>query len=476
MIRISRRNFLGGAAAWLGCGGDCLARASAGGTPRLKVGIVSDPHVTTPESTAVFRKTLAFFRDRQVDAVLVAGDLSDWGLKSGLQAVADAWFDVFPNNRAPDGRPVEKLFCTGNHDYEGWRYGDMTLDMHVHGYSEDEALTKLGIKKCWEAAFHEEWLPIRRRAVNGYDFISAEWERADLAIADRWLEENGKTLDPEKPFFFFSHIPLAGTTSSSPPVDSRQTVKNLARHPNAVSLSGHTHWTLNDERSIWQGAFTALSIPSISYTGLPGGYENGCHSRGGDARAAMRGLPARENLERAQGFVLSVFDDRMVFERRDLKEGVEAAPPWVVPLPVRDRKPYALSGRGRQAPVPQFPAGAALETRTANLDTRNGHWAIMMMLEFPAARAEGGRVFDYEVRAEREDGSAALVKRYLSPGFYKLEREEPARLRFALNAVDLPERGRYRLCVYPRNCFGARGRPIASAFRESVPGKTRAKA
>ena len=54
----------------------------------------------------------------------------------------------FLGDRAPDGRKVEKLFCTGNHDYDGWWYGDMTLDMHVQGYSEDEALAKPGKEKA----------------------------------------------------------------------------------------------------------------------------------------------------------------------------------------------------------------------------------------------------------------------------------------------------------------------------------------
>ena len=129
------------------------ARADAGlggEKPNISVGVISDIHVTTPESTAAFRKALAYFRDRKVDAVVVAGDLSDWGLKSGLKYVADAWNSVFPGDRAPDGRKVEKLFCTGNHDYDGWWYGDMTLDMHVQGYFEDEALAKLGMKACWK--------------------------------------------------------------------------------------------------------------------------------------------------------------------------------------------------------------------------------------------------------------------------------------------------------------------------------------
>lgn len=473
MVQISRRDFLGGAATLLGMSG-CQSIGLKGDRPNLKVGIISDPHITTPESTALLRNSLIYFRDRKVDAVLISGDLADWGLKSGLQNVADAWFDVFPNNKDLKGRPVEKLFCTGNHDYEGWWYGDMTLDMHVQGYSENEALVKLGMKKCWEAAFREEWQPMRRRTVKGYDFISAEWENS-MGIAEQWFGKNGKTLDPNKPFFFFTHLPLAGTTSSSPGAGSKQNVKALHNFANAVVLSGHTHRTLNDERSIWQGDFTAISIPSTSYTSTPGGYENGSDVRNGKSKLTMQILPARKHLERAQGFVLSVFDDRMMFERRDLKEEVEAGNPWIVPLPVQKQKPYAFEVRKPNIPIPQFPAGAKVKTYTSNFETRNCRWTIMMMLEFPAATAKNGRVFDYEVRVEMQDGAVPLTKRYLSPAYYKLEREESKVMKFAIDAVELPETGKYRLVVYPRNSFGVCGKPIASIVRESVPGKTKAK-
>ena len=99
----------------------------------------------------------------------------------------------------------------------------------------------------------------------------------------------------------------------------------------------------------------------------------------------------------------------------------------------------------------------------------------MMRLEFPSARARKGRVYDYEVRIEMEDGAVPTVKRFLAPAFYRLERDEPARQSFLFNAMALPETGKYRFRVYPRNCFGACGKPIESKVSQSVPGKEKAK-
>ena len=473
MIQISRRNFLGGAAALVGAGG-CRSLGIGGPKPNIVFGVISDIHITTPESTAEFRKALEYFRDRKADAVVVAGDLSDWGLKSGLKYVADAWYSVFPNDRAPDGRKVEKLFCTGNHDYDGWWYGDMTLDMHVQGYSENEALSKLGMKKCWEEAFNEPFAAIRRRTVKGYDFISAEWNEGKgwSKEAEAWFAQNGSTLDPKKPFFFFTHEPLGGTTSCS--MRNGPSISALKKMPNAVAFSGHCHWTLNDERSIWQGEYTAVAVPSMSYTSIPKGYENGSDVRNGKSMLSMPIIPARENLLEAQGYLVSVFDDRMEIERRDFEEGVEAAPAWIVTPPEGPASRYAFENSSKRTPVPQFPKGASVNTYTSNFETRNFSWTIKVMVEFPSAKACKGRVFDYEVRAEMENGTVALTKRFLAPAFYRLESAEPAVQRFAIDARELPENGKYRLRVYPRNCFGAAGNPIQSAVLESKPGKDKA--
>ena len=81
MVRICRRDFLGGAAALFGAGG-CRSLGLCGQKPNLVFGAISDVHITTPESVEMFVRTLEYFRDRKVDAVMVTGDLTDWGLKS----------------------------------------------------------------------------------------------------------------------------------------------------------------------------------------------------------------------------------------------------------------------------------------------------------------------------------------------------------------------------------------------------------
>lgn len=475
-MNMNRRTFLGGAlmsGVWAGL----PVRGVSVEMPELRFGVVSDIHVTTPESAALFEASLRYFRSRDVDAMMVPGDVTDWGTKQSLQYVADAWNRVFPREPAGGGKTVTPLFCTGNHDFEGWLYPDMTMEMHANGYSEDEALVRLGLKACWEEVFHEPWAPLRIRTVKGYDFVSCEWKGQE-GLGD-FMKEHATRLSGQRPFFFFQHSPIKGTTSDEVACeDGGVSFEALKAFPNAVCFTGHAHHTFNDERSIWQGAFTAVATPSLSYADVPEGHENGNGRRDGGDQTTMPPIAARREFRGGQGYVVNVYRDRIVIERLDFEEGgVEGAPPWTFPLPVSSgSQPYAPAPRAKAAPVPTFLAGARLETYTCNTETRQGRWAIAMTLKFPTALApKGQRVYDYELRVEPKDGGAPLVKRFLSPAFHKLAKYEPKMQTFWFNVDELPQDKPYVMKVYPRNWYGTCGEPLVSKVWHGKPGLDKVK-
>lgn len=44
--------------------------------PLARIGVMSDIHLTGPESAAAFRRVLEYCRDAGVDAVVIAGDIA----------------------------------------------------------------------------------------------------------------------------------------------------------------------------------------------------------------------------------------------------------------------------------------------------------------------------------------------------------------------------------------------------------------
>ena len=92
----SRRRFLSlaaGAAAWSWGGGSLFA--VQGGAPALRIGAVSDIHISFKGKKencfqygahGTFRAALEYFRDQKVDVVTVTGDLADAGRLAELEA------------------------------------------------------------------------------------------------------------------------------------------------------------------------------------------------------------------------------------------------------------------------------------------------------------------------------------------------------------------------------------------------------
>ncbi|MBR0504138.1 MAG: metallophosphoesterase, partial [Kiritimatiellae bacterium] len=196
----------------------------SGGTPNLVLGIVTDIHLSIGRSNGVFvfngegtfRSTLEWFRDRGVDGVVICGDMADNGLVEELQAVARVWYEVFPNDLAPDGHRVERLFVYGNHDYEGYTYGTAR---NLFGDSAYDHSINKDLAAAWQSCFNEAYTPVWRKDVKGYSFVGAHWiadhcrgwDEVGVPQMPDWFTANGATLDPSKPFFYIQHPPPKNT-------------------------------------------------------------------------------------------------------------------------------------------------------------------------------------------------------------------------------------------------------------------------
>ena len=189
-MHMTRRSFVGAALAAGAWGGahSCTAAETAaphvesrhlgGGEPHLILGVLSDIHIFDEKQVPVFERALEFFRDRKADGVIIAGDMADRGLVDQLELVAKAWFKIFPENRRPDGQPIEKLFVYGNHDVQGHGYGDTPKTL-AEKYPDEATRAAHRIvtdrKAVWERVFKEPWTGVYAKQVKGYTFIGSHW-------------------------------------------------------------------------------------------------------------------------------------------------------------------------------------------------------------------------------------------------------------------------------------------------------------
>lgn len=174
--------------------------------------------------------------------------------------------------------------------------GDMTNDGHESQYlafksTVDSVLRDETKRLTILARNHDCWGPMGRgtlsyfssltgldtdwhHVINGYHFIGISaspdsnyrydpeqisWmkEQLDKAVAD----------DPEKPIFVTHHEHVTDTVYGSGGKEwGISDLKSVfEEYPQIIHFSGHSHYPINDPRSIWQGSFTAVGTGAIQY-------------------------------------------------------------------------------------------------------------------------------------------------------------------------------------------------------------------
>lgn len=443
---MNRREFLGRSISFAGLTTCCPGLVFAAphgkfikGKPNLVFGVVSDIHVRALNSaeplesrtyfTGPFRAALELFRDEGADAVVVAGDMANSGVVDELKAVADTWFGVFPDDLAPDGRKVERVFVYGNHDVSrifGRRAckGDKD-EMKRRAIALDRA-------KWWREVFREDFSEVYRKTVKGYDFIGAHWagelkgrDESFCRELEGFYAKVGPSLDAKKPFFHVQHPHPKGTCHGETVwgQDDGASVRALSNYPNAVSFSGHSHNSLLDDRAIWQGAFTSVATATASHVGMSAlrsgvvaGYENykssGANAQEREKNDHAKVMPIIDRGASKQAQIVRVYGDRIVFSRYDLADSKPLAKDLVMPLSQSGAKPFAFEPRRAAAKSPAFPAGAAVKISRCKAVRRGGAKGApktdAVEVSVPAANAEpSARGVRYMIEATGADGSKA---------------------------------------------------------------------
>lgn len=426
-----------------------------------------------PDAAVKLEKALRWLAAAHVDAVLFPGDIANSGLIGELETFAAVWHAVFPGGRGPDGRPVEVMIATGNHDVDAWqgqwkKFSEAEMLVHRFCYRDNP-------EKVWQRLFGLKWDVVWRREVKGYTFIGSHWSTFRPPF-DAFMKEHAATLDPDKPFFYCQHAHPKGTCHDGYAAvdDGGASVRTLARFPNAVAITGHSHCAVSDERTVWQGAFTSIGAGCL-HEGTGGfTYDNVAafwHPKSLKNVMASMADPTFWGGDAKGGCCerIDVFRDRLVVHRHSVTFGRPIGPAWTVPIPARPNGPFDFSkriaARRAQGAIPQFAPEATLTA----VFCPNGHRLAgaayrgkpCVYVTFPRARTvKGSRVFDYLVDATPE-GGRTVTRKIVAPGFAYPEEDANLPGECLFSCDELPVGQPIRFAVTPRDCFGLAGRPLA---------------
>ena len=468
---MNRREFLQRSTALAGAaylGSPALAETLATlGEPNLIIGIVSDIHLRGADTAGTFIHTLEYFRDLKVDGVIIAGDMADQGLIPQLQVVADAWFQVFPDNKGLNGKETAQLFIYGNHDKEGYTWGSTISSVGA------ETAQAQGIGKkpaeVWEQCFKESYQPIWMKTIKGYHFIGAHWENQNhISGLSNFLQEHNAELTADgKPFFYIQHPHPKDTCNCAWAWgrDDGTVTKLLSKYPNAVAFSGHSHSPLDDDRDLWQGSFTSIGTSSLKYLYPMPAREN-TYQDDWSAKPPSQ-MQKMDPSDGRQGMVMRVYDNAITFEKREFVYDEPIGDTWYLPWPISVTQPLSFENRANTAPIPQFPSDAKVTITSGTGTDRYGTSQTQVTVHFPTVlkKNAGVRAFDYEVQVEYDwldVRHVTATKRVFSPKCYLGENKEEGEVRCVYGASELPKDFAYRFAIRPCNCFGGKGNPIYS--------------
>ena len=485
-MKIERRKFLMGAAALPAVSFARNTDVKPVGARRLRLGVISDIHITDAESTAPLESVLRRFEKAKVDGVIACGDLTDYGTVPQLELLANTWFKVFPDGKRSDGQPVANLMHYGDHDTSGNTY--RRCKPCVKLYPDENEMRKMLLsrnrKQAWEKCFREPWSPIVHKRVKGYDFILSHFTKGEAGNLrgdnTPGFEAFMSTLklDPKKPFFVSQHR-VYRNTACGPHLwgqDDGTTGSILsAKYPNAIAFCGHAHQCSANDQILWQGEFTVMEVPALRYCITMPGRENGFSLMDRPfVRPAytMGEMRVGEGFDfTRQGLMVDVYDNCIKISRHEFKYNARTGHDFTIPLPAPGNRPYAFENRRRTVPAPVFPQGASIEVKEIRAKDRVGDEQDMYELTFPPASMTDAtpRANEYEVCVETQWGDViktVATRRFYSCSYIWGDAHDRKPVVCRMLKSDVPPNRPFRFVVSPMNSYYVRGKVLTTQFKE----------
>ncbi|MGN0788972.1 MAG: metallophosphoesterase family protein [Christensenellales bacterium] len=289
----------------------------------LRVGIISDSQLppSGEEGWQYYnlKNSLAVLKSKDVDLILFAGDVGDLCKKPAYELYNKAIATVYPDE---ESRPIIQTIM-GNHDY--WENG-----APISCRSRFEKM--VGIS------------PYTHYVVGGYHFIGASPATGSMDNGYKYMKdwltqeiEKAVADDPNKPIFVTTHNGAVDTMYGSDDWGDYNLDEVFKNYPQVVNFSGHSHYSILDERSIHQRDYTSITTQSVSYTELERGKENGSIPPNAEATP--------------MGFVMDVYSNKIEIHRYNFasqygEDGKEEKTPWVLPIPLtKDGFTYTTEAR-----------------------------------------------------------------------------------------------------------------------------------
>lgn len=397
--------------------------------PTLRFVVCSDVHNQNERfrdmMRSLYQVAKADTAHPSLDAVLVAGDFTGSGKYEEMVDFKEALFDSLQEGTRP-------IICIGNHEYI-----DTVRRHHLeHGSIEEIFSSLFGLQ------------PDQATNINGYTFLTVSYDRYGKHFRGREKRKFYQDVlnaaakqAPEKPIFVIQHPHPYLTVYGSINWAEIGLSRFWRKKPNVVNFSGHSHYPMNDPRSIWQGSYTALGTGSLKYHEIENNLRCGYHASIPDSaeECYLVEVDANSNLKIRCYHLYShdFFGETYYIENPSNKKEFR----------------YTYANRFKADAPPEFPKKTFL---TVTKDEK-GHDHI----NFPAA-TDRFIVHDYRIVIKKKNGKKIHSKGYLSDSC--LISRAPKYLSIDIGRC-LKKGETYQIKIYAVNSFWQISKPLVKTVQ-----------
>lgn len=320
----------------------------------LTVAVISDLQLPNSSSRDThqyksFESTLKMLiNEKHPDVLIIAGDFTDLSTRKAW----GSYKEIFEKAKNSTDKMPIVMGVMGNHDF--W------LPNFGNGFEIPSPAKQMKRYTKYTG------LPVySHQTVNGYHFIM--WSSANGSYDKSYRNKSTARAeiekaiqdDPSKPVFVVIHLNPQDTAYGSDEWGNSDIADVLKDYPQVISLSGHSHYSIIDERSIFQDKYTAVTTQSLDYIELESGKFNGSIPKD-----AYGNLNLAEDVPAC--LLMHINSGSVTIERLEANTGKTLKYPWVINAPFDSPQKYTLSSRkaNNAAPVLAENLGAELKNIT----------------------------------------------------------------------------------------------------------------
>lgn len=386
-------------------------------TPAVRFAVCSDSHNNNRNIADMIETCYTLFDNDPVyagiDLFAFCGDMTSVGENHDMDA-----FKAALDEHIREGS--QALVVLGNHELKNLDSRDYYKE--IFGCEPDRHITVKG--------FH--FIGISNYAAEHFPTSARNWAAGELDAAEREA--------PGLPVFTFQHPHNSCTVYGSVRWATPLLASVWDNYSNVVNFSGHSHFPINDPRSIWQGAYTSLGCGAMNSLELEKDLVIGQHPEGYDKAAQFYVVEAdRDGSVRIRSYDL--ISDKFFGEEYYIDN-------------VNDASSFAYTYKNRMnyADAPTFAPDTSAKI------TENGEGEYILTFDKATANLI---VHDYKVDITAL-GVVPVYSRTLLADYYLEETSDTAT--YNLGKLAIVEGVEYKLKITAANAYYELSEPFVTTF------------